>query len=206
MARTLALSSGVCPQRMINHLHHDLEMKRYHLAGVSKSWKSALLSDHAGRARCSRPDKCLIPLTEGRPWIMYDQIPSRIWVLHQEYVDSWADRGHSEGDLVKRSCELARETGDGHRGAKWALWVSRFEMYRKIKFLIEGSKWVRILNGHPVQRGREDRHDEHLKKVQPSIQKSNPRSKSPTQPACFKLTTFRSLGFDFAFRWISHDI
>jgi hypothetical protein len=31
----LALSLGISRQIMINHLHHDLEMKRYTMAGVS---------------------------------------------------------------------------------------------------------------------------------------------------------------------------
>jgi predicted transcriptional regulator len=34
--RELALSLGVSPQIVINHLQHDLKMKRSHLAGVTK--------------------------------------------------------------------------------------------------------------------------------------------------------------------------
>jgi hypothetical protein len=36
-ASKLTLSVGAFPQRMIHHLHHDLEVKCDHLAGVSKS-------------------------------------------------------------------------------------------------------------------------------------------------------------------------
>jgi hypothetical protein len=36
-ARTLALLLNIFPQRINHHLHHDLEMKRDDLTGVSKS-------------------------------------------------------------------------------------------------------------------------------------------------------------------------
>jgi hypothetical protein len=38
-------------------------------------------------------------LIEDEPGMMYDEIPSRIWMPDQDYVDLRSDRGHSEGDL-----------------------------------------------------------------------------------------------------------
>jgi hypothetical protein len=37
MARKPLFLLDIFPQVAINHLHHDLEMKRHHLAGISKS-------------------------------------------------------------------------------------------------------------------------------------------------------------------------
>jgi hypothetical protein len=49
-ARKPVFPLGVFPQIAINHLHHDLEMKRYHQARVSKKLKGELRLDHTGRA------------------------------------------------------------------------------------------------------------------------------------------------------------
>jgi hypothetical protein len=123
MARKLAFLVGVSPHIVINHLNHDLEMKRDHLAGISKSRKSGLRSDHAGRAWCSRLDKCLI--SPHRRRVMDDVWPHTVETIGtgSRFCRLKGRPRSFRGRSWKSCCELESQTGERHREAKWVLWT-----------------------------------------------------------------------------------